>query len=175
MRNHIKELRTAIRYHRDQTGDDRCWLDDHLVWNLLPELKQDVDLPGYEEGMKKCTSFFKCRNAISLPEIPQNAILDPAKWNEDLPIMNDLQLIAELEKLKMAIKRHHDIQNRERTLEDDKELYAVLPEKIPADFRLPSEEDFLGTTRTNAGCPQFLKSHSQCAGKHKFDQWGPCR
>lgn len=27
----------AIRKHRDQRGDDRCWLDDCLLYSSLPE------------------------------------------------------------------------------------------------------------------------------------------
>ena len=171
----ILELRKVIRCHRDQIGDDRCWVDDYLVWNSLPETKQVVRLPTYDEGMKRCRTFFKYRNVSSLDEIPADAILDKKKWDDDLTKMDAEGLRSELGKLENAIYKHGNIVYRERTLEDDKELYNVLPEKIPADFRLPCEEDFLGTTRTDAGCPQFWKSHANCSGEHNLHQWGPCK
>ena len=174
IRSQILELRKVIRYHRDQIGDDRCWVDDYLVWNSLPETKQVVRLPTYDEGMSKCRAFFKYRNADSLDNILTDAILDKTKWDDDLTRMSSEELPGELGKLENAIDKHCNIVYRERTLEDDKELYSILPEKIPADFRLPCEEDFLGTIRTDAGCPQFWKSHENCPGEHNVHQWGPC-
>lgn len=175
LHSQIVELRQAIRYHRGQKGDDRCWLDDYLVWDCLPDIKQAVRLPIYDEGMRKCRAFFNYRNADAMEQTPADAILEPAKWDDDLIAMNYEGLALELGKLENAIKKHYNITNRERTRKDDKELYSVLPEKIPADFRLPSEEDFLGTKRTDAGCPQFWKSHENCSGEHNLHQWGPCK
>lgn len=42
MRHHellaeAKRLRDGIRAHRDQRGDDRCWLDDEKLYALLPD------------------------------------------------------------------------------------------------------------------------------------------
>ena len=175
MINRIKELRKAMRYHRNQIGDDRCWVDDYKVWNTLPETKQVLRLPTYDEGMRQCRAFHKYRNSASMEETPADAILDPANWDDDLAKMNAEDLRSELSKLENAIYQHCNIFYKVRTLEDDKELYAVLPEKIPADFRLPCEEDFLGTKRTDAGCPQFWKSHQNCPGEHDLHQWGPCK
>ena len=175
LKTKIIELRTAIRYHRDQKGDDRCWIDDYLVWNSLPETKQVVKLPTYDESMRRCKTFFKYRNANSVDEIPADALLDPTKWNDDLTNMKPENLSLELNKLENAIRKHSYIVYRERTAKDDRELYSILPEKIPADFRLPCEEDFLGTKRTDAGCPQFWKSHANCPGEHNLHQWGPCK
>lgn len=33
----IFELESAIRKHRDQRGDDRCWMDDEDLYRSLPE------------------------------------------------------------------------------------------------------------------------------------------
>ena len=175
MIDQIKELRKVIRYHRDQIGDDRCWVDDYKVWNTLPDTKQVLRLPTYDEGMRQCRTFFNYRNSAVKEEASADAVLDPARWDDDLSKMNAEGLRSELGKLESAIRKHSYIVYRERTLEDDKELYSVLPEKIPADFRLPREEEFLGTVRTDAGCPQFWKSHQQCQGEHNLHQWGPCR
>ena len=169
------ELRKEIRYHRDQKGDDRCWVDDYKVHDLVSETKQILKLPTYDEGMRKCRTFFKYRNATAADTIPADAILDLAKWDDDLKAMDHNGLTNELSKLENAIKKHGNIVYRVRTADDDRELYNVLPEKIPADFRLPCEEDFLGTTKTDAGCPQFWKSHEHCSGEHNLHQWGPCK
>jgi hypothetical protein len=171
----IKELREAIRYPRDQKGDDRCWVDDYLVWSAHPKTRQLLHLPTYEEGMGRCRAFHKYRNATAPDPIPADAILDPAKWDDDNLTLDEDGLRNELHKLENAIEKHCHIPYRERTADDDRELYSVLPEKIPADFRLPCEEDFLGTTKTDAGCPQFWKSHSNCPGEHNLHQWGPCQ
>lgn len=174
MRERIGELRNIVRYHRDQKGDDRCWLDDFLLWKTVSG-KDITELPTYEEGMRKCRAYFGLRSMKSLDQTPVNAVIDPEKWDEDLTTMNEEQLRTECTRIERAIRKHYDIVGRERTVDDDRELYSVLPEKIPADFRLPCEEDFLGTTKINAGCPQFWKSHSSCSGKHNLHQWGPCQ
>jgi len=173
MRERIGELRTVIRYHRDQKGDDRCWLDDFLVWKKVTG-KDITELPTYEEGMAKCRSYFRLRSMKSLDPTLANAVIDPGKWDDDLATMDEEQLRRECLRIEQAIRKHDAIVGRERTVDDDRELYSVLPEKIPADFRLPCEKDFLGTTKTSAGCPQFWKSHSSCSGEHNLHQWGPC-
>jgi hypothetical protein len=33
----VASLQAAIRAHRDQHGDDRCWQDDHTLYAVLPE------------------------------------------------------------------------------------------------------------------------------------------
>lgn len=171
----IKELRNYIRYPRDQKGDDRCWLDDYVVTNALPATRKIFRLPSYEEGMRKCRAFHKYRNASSADPIPADAILDPVKWDDDLSTMTNEELQNQFYKLESAISRFDCIPVEKRTADDDRELYSILPEKIPADFRLPCEEDFLGTVKKNAGCPQFWRSHENCPGEHNLHQWGPCK
>ena len=172
----IKKLRSVIREHRDQKGDDRCWIDDYMVWNELPETKKKIHLPTYDEGMERCRKFYENRNSDHVDEMPKEAICDQTRWDEDLSGMNYQQLIGELFKLEDAIKKHYQITGRERTFHDDQELYDVLPEKIPADFRLPCKEEFLGTAKPGAGCPNFWRSHQYCeTEKHDLHEWGPCR
>lgn len=56
-----------------------------------------------------------------------------------------------------AIRAHRDARG------DDRLPYAVLPEKIPCDFRLPPEAEFLGEAiAPHAGRPSFWRSHSAC-------------
>ncbi len=80
-------------------------------------------------------------------------------------------------RLEDGLRIHRDISGRPRTIEDDRVLYSVLPEKIPADFRLPPRSEFLGEVRSpHAGCPAFWRSHNGCsATRHDLHQWGPCK
>lgn len=172
----ILEMRKGIRYARDQKGDDRCWLDDYKVTNALPATKRLVVFPTYDEGMKKCQYFFKNRNANSPDPTPANAILDPLEWDSDLVRMSSESLWEEYTKLEKGIIKFDSIPIEKRTIEHDRELYSLLPEKIPADFRLPCERDFLEVREgATAGCPQFWKSHENCSGEHNIHQWGPCK
>jgi hypothetical protein len=93
------------------------------------------------------------------------------------------KLLDELVKLQDAILAHREVGNKPRTVEDDRQLYRVLPEKLPADFRLPPKEDFLGEAKApTAGCPSFWRSHFGCSGCGECAQkasdlhkWGPCK
>jgi hypothetical protein len=33
----VRRLQAAVRHHRDQRGDDRCWMDDEELYRALPE------------------------------------------------------------------------------------------------------------------------------------------
>lgn len=177
MLNQIKALRESIRYHRDQKGDDRCWVDDDRLWGLLPDApSKPTSLPSYEEMMKRCGAFYRLRRADVPDAVPVGAIQNPSAWDEDLNTMNEIELKRELRRMQEAVRIHRDIQNQERTIEDDRALYQALPERLTADFRLPPEPDFLREARAPvAGCPSFWRSHQNCpSAKHDIGTWGPC-
>lgn len=53
-------FKAAIRKHRDERGDDRCWLDDEALYKSLPE--------GYTPPVREvavelafCERFIRCR------------------------------------------------------------------------------------------------------------------
>ncbi|MBP7134148.1 hypothetical protein KBA73_02940 [Patescibacteria group bacterium] len=174
----IKLLRAAIRYHRDQKGDDRCWVDDYLLWKLLSDTPSEpTALPPFEEMMKACRAFYLYRRTDEADLQPADANVDSATWDQDLEQMTLSAAERERETIESSIRIHRDIQGRDRTVEDDRLLYRVLPEKMVADFRLPPEEDFLGEHRApKAGCPSFWRSHEQCpCATHDIHAWGPCR
>src|SRR5882672_6316260 len=130
----LKSLRTAIRYHRDQKGDDRCWLDDSGLWALLDEKEPKLTAaPPFEEMMARCRDFYVHRSSDVADAVPADAVIDPAKWDADLDAISESQVQAELARTRHAIMDHRDVAGRPLTLEDDRALYAVLPEKIPAD------------------------------------------
>jgi hypothetical protein len=171
----VLAIRSIIRFHRDQIGDDRCFLDDYSVW----EQCLDSPPPAFkmEDGMKQCVLFYENRRAETKDEIPIDAIIDPTKWDLDLHNNSMRELTDKLAVLFDIIEKHRDITGRPRTVDDDRKLYAVLPEKLPADFRLPKREDFLGEARAPyAGCPSFWRSHANCSAKsHNLHKWGPCK
>lgn len=174
----IIERRKEIRGHRDARMDDRCWADDYLIWTFVEGLPLYLcQFPPFSDAMKKCVEFYNFRRSDTPDTATPEANFDKATWDNDLETMNASELINELVKIQEAICVHYEIGNRPRTTEDDRKLYSVLPEKIPADFRLPPEEDFLGENKApNAGCPSFWKSHGRCETMcHNLHQWGPCK
>jgi hypothetical protein len=173
----VKERRSVLRDHREQRGDDRCWADDYLVWAMVedaPDLPKK--LPNFEETMKLCENFWKYRRTNKPDPIPPDVIRDRSGWDSDMLGMFSGELLDELAKLQRHIKAHSDTaKKRPLTVDDDKKLYSVLPEKMPADFRLPPRKDFLGTAKApRAGCPSFWASHEFCKGDCNIHQWGPC-
>jgi hypothetical protein len=172
----IIAIRQATRYHRDQKGDDRCWVDDYLVWKFLPDTPPEPTRPpSFEQAMGCCRSFYDNRRAEQPDHVPTNVVSNPALWDADLDTLSEAELVAELERIHKAIRTHRDVVGRERTLDDDRALYEVLPEKIPADFRLPGKPEFLEGVKPGCGCPNFWKSHEKCAtNNHNLHQWGPC-
>lgn len=173
----IIECRHAIREHRDAKGDDRCWLDDYAVWALIPgSFPVPAELPPFDAGMDMCRAFYKLRRATSPDVPPPGAVHDPQQWDSGLGQMDDGQLAEELVRLKTAILRHRNCACNPLTINDDRDLYGILPEKLPADFRLPPLEDFLGEAKApDAGCPAFWRSHAGCKTKrHDLHKWGPC-
>ena len=60
----VMKLRSEIRYHRDQKGHDRCWLDDVKLYKALPEGASELAnfrLPCREEFMQGCKRFWETR------------------------------------------------------------------------------------------------------------------
>jgi hypothetical protein len=57
-----ERLRSGIRQHRDQKFDDRCWLDDRCLYDLLPEGGQYVSgLPPKAEFLRSCERYWAQR------------------------------------------------------------------------------------------------------------------
>ena len=57
----VKELRAAIREHRDASLHDLCWYQPRL-WGLLPEKSSvEVQVPIREKFLKGCEIF---RNSL---------------------------------------------------------------------------------------------------------------
>lgn len=75
LQDEIMKLRNGIRNHRDQKGDDNCWLDDFELYGLLPEkIKANPQLPDKQLMMVNCERYYECRKAgklyVPLTELP---------------------------------------------------------------------------------------------------------
>jgi hypothetical protein len=70
LRREVAKLRTAIRLHRDQRLDDRCWMDDYVLYDALPEKSAGADLRGLpkEEMLRNCEHYVQCRLISATPE-----------------------------------------------------------------------------------------------------------
>ena len=171
----IRKRRQVVRVHRDATGDDRCWVTDYLIWEMLNDtFRIPVLQLSLEQKMARCILFYEHRRADMPDPVPEDAITDPLKWDNDLWKMMPDELFAKLICIQEAIRCHRNVIGRPRTIEDDRKLYSVLPEKIPADFHLPPEKEFIGRALQNAGCPNFWDSHAHCNYLCNLHQWGPC-
>ena len=53
----IKELRNAIRAHRDSTSHELCWHHPKL-WALLPEKhSSSIEVPAWPQFMRGCVRY----------------------------------------------------------------------------------------------------------------------
>lgn len=68
----VERLRIAIRKHRDQRLDDRCWMDDIELYESLPEGIDpsfvDLRLLDKDVMMRNCERFVECRSTTLTPE-----------------------------------------------------------------------------------------------------------
>lgn len=76
LKNKIKRLHNAIRHHRDEKGTNRCWLDDQLLYSVLPEGKKAVTLlPERHLFIRNCERFYDTRQN-------PNETGGPHAWND---------------------------------------------------------------------------------------------
>jgi hypothetical protein len=53
----IRKLRSAIRTHRDSSGQDLCWHHPAL-WSLLPEkVDPEIAVPAWPQFMRGCIRY----------------------------------------------------------------------------------------------------------------------
>ncbi|HEY9678749.1 MAG TPA: hypothetical protein V6C76_12120 [Drouetiella sp.] len=57
----VKELEDAIRYHAEQRGDDRCFLDDLALYKLIGiEEHPGLNLP-VDQFLSNCRRYWTCQ------------------------------------------------------------------------------------------------------------------
>lgn len=73
----VELLQAAIRTHRDQRGDDRCWLDDDTLYAVLPE--------GYTPPARDaCVELADCEKFIATRHNPGTTYVSPQRRIEEL-------------------------------------------------------------------------------------------
>lgn len=89
----VAELAKAIRLHRDQRGDDRCWMDDELLYKSLPE---GYTPPARDSSveLKNCERFIACRhNPATVYVSPEREIEELREWKHH--VLNAMKTIHE--------------------------------------------------------------------------------
>jgi hypothetical protein len=115
----VRRSRAAIREHRDQIGDYRCWVDDEVLYHsTLPELNDlTPEPPDINEFMRRCEAYHSNRQDPSEPKasIPMDSSVGPLpliyspELDADLIAMTSEQLRDELDRLWEAIRVHRSI------------------------------------------------------------------
>lgn len=105
MQMRIEELETAIRRHRDATGHQMCWENDHELWAVLGGDPPDRVPPPLPEFMQCCAAYWQSRQQTSLttrtPTILWSAI-NAIRIQRDL---TDAELGAEIGVSRASIQR----------------------------------------------------------------------
>jgi hypothetical protein len=67
----VKTLRSAIRRHRDASGQELCWHHPDL-WRLLPEKTDPLPIvPNWPEFMRGCVKYRQSLDAQA-PDAPRS-------------------------------------------------------------------------------------------------------
>lgn len=63
VQEYCERLEAAIRKHRDEKGDHRCWLADGELYAVLGEGDGDDSLPPRREFLENCARYYdkRCR------------------------------------------------------------------------------------------------------------------
>lgn len=70
-----EKLSAAVREHRDQRGDDRCWMDDEKIYAALPE--------GYTPPEHDCAvELENCKRYIASRHHPATTYVSPERMVE---------------------------------------------------------------------------------------------
>lgn len=141
----VRELEGAIRRHRDQRGDDRCWLDDEQLYRALPEGYTPPERDAKVE-LSLCEKYIACRHNPATEYVsPQRRIEELEAEVEDLrvkvverpvgAVVSELEtrfpgmkavLVCEYEKLKSDLTRARG------ELEDMRKAYEAACDRIAA-------------------------------------------
>jgi len=106
LRAAVDTLERAIRAHRDARGDDRCWEDDVVLYQLLPE--------GYEPPAHDTTvELHNCLRYIACRRHPATTYVSPEREIEVLTtqLSTALDALKEIDREKRALDaalREHD-------------------------------------------------------------------
>lgn len=72
-------LQESIRTHRDQRGDDRCWMDDEQLYAVLPEGYTPPERDTAVE-LERCQQYIACRRN------PRTVYVSPQRRIDELEV-----------------------------------------------------------------------------------------
>ncbi len=140
----VRNWRHAIRSHRNEVGHNRCWMNDWLIYEIILGIPIPQKFPSFEECMRLCEQYWDKRGQQGdQPPTVLSRINKVGNVDLDLVGMSELQLTRTSEIISTAVEKHRKIGDGERTALDDRELYAVLPEKFIPNQTLPSRKEFV--------------------------------
>lgn len=94
--NTKEQYEAAIRKHRDQKGDDRCWMDDEELYKIL--------LEGYVPPERdSCVELEFCKKFIATRHNPGTSYISPERKIEELKL--------EIERLKQDMDEIEEMYN----------------------------------------------------------------
>lgn len=108
----IKELEAAIKKHRDQRGDDRCWVDDQELYKMVGDEKANTALPPKEIFMENCAKFHASRQAPSYFNV---TISSPKKEQQTVVV----QATSEAEAAKLVQQKYEHTELRVESVKRD--------------------------------------------------------
>lgn len=115
----VDHLLAAVRKHRDQRGDDRCWMDDEDLYRALPE--------GYFPPVRDCgVELEMCRHFIYCRQHPGTEYVSPQRRIAELE--------AEAEDLRKKLKLAYDrigAQSELLSRKAEGEVVRPLPADLP--------------------------------------------
>ncbi len=98
----LEKLQDAIRKHRDQRGDDRCWRDDEELYKVLPEGHTPPERDTSVE-LKNCQEFINSR------QHPGTKYVSPEREIETLRKERDEARERHQEALQIAARLRDDL------------------------------------------------------------------
>lgn len=110
-------LLAAIRKHRDQRGDDRCWLDDEELYSNLPEghNKTDMALHSPCEMLANCVRFVASRQPDGVPYVSPQIEIERLKV-EVATLQAEVKRLEVFERLVLG-PNFHEIRYKEKEIE----------------------------------------------------------
>jgi hypothetical protein len=171
-KDQIIALRAAIRYHRGQVSDFRCWVDDIRIYEaagLLDQKSRAVPAPA--EFLQRCSAFWDNRqrpaevgNGSPATNSEGAALRLPDYSDADLETLSNSQIEDLLAQMKDAVSYHYGRGYLLRDHADDQRLYSLLPENELWTSALPARDVFL------KNCQRFC-DHCQQKPEDLLD-WG---
>jgi hypothetical protein len=140
-----ERLATAIRKHRDQRGDDRCWRDDEELYAALPEGHTP---PARDSSVE----LENCRRYIASRQNPATVYTSPERTIEVM--RNALEYIAHFDRAALdgAATLHYNMNGVARKALEAAALAAPAP-ATPATARATACETCAKLPKTRDGVP----------------------